>query len=322
MEPTAGHVMGFLHTGFLLIQQSLMFTPIHVNKYWKLLLETWVAIHGGIVALQMGHSWAMFLFGFFWMFAFTAIHGIPYYLGFVDIARAQQKGEDTTELLKSNPMVPEAQWKRCLVRLIPPVLFLAIVVIFYSTVLLKPDGSFNALFLTEIIRIPAILYLMVFFTCFVAWGMQSATNSMCKGSPETPKTTNHEVQTGEEPRAELEPTKEQCKVDAETGSSEDSLQKEQKDQKELPSPGLSTGTVMAGFAVCYMLMVAISIVIEQINVDMVLILLTVSLRWKICWNSNRFACISRLLYASFIYFLVCTCHNFYHSCTSCNDIDG
>jgi len=193
-------------------------------------------------------------------------------LGFVDIARAQQKGEDTTELLKSNPMVPEAQWKRYLVRLIPPVLFLVIVVIFYSTVLLKPDGSFDALFLTEVIRIPAILYLMVFFTCFVAWGMQSATNSMCTGSPKTPKTTN--VQTGEEPTTELEPTKELYKVDAEAGSSEDSLQKEQQEQKELPSPGLSTGTVMAGFAVCYMLMVAISIVIEQINVDMVLILLT------------------------------------------------
>ena len=147
-----------MHTGFLLIQQSLMFTPIHVNKYWKLLLESWVTIHGGVVAIQTiaGGQWAMFLFGFLWMFVFTQIHGIPYYLGFAQVADKQRKAhiaaenkmkiegivaevtaetsEEHTPPIIYESYIPTAQWKRWLLRLVPAVLYFAIVLACYATV--------------------------------------------------------------------------------------------------------------------------------------------------------------------------------------------
>ena len=49
---------------------SLTFTKLHLNKYWRFTLETWVTIHAGIVAVQtvpniMGKElWPMFVFGF------------------------------------------------------------------------------------------------------------------------------------------------------------------------------------------------------------------------------------------------------------------
>ena len=68
-----GHAFGFAHTAFFMVQGSLMFTRAHLNKYWRLLLEIWVAIHGGVVAAQTGGDvlWPMFAFGFMWLFVFT-----------------------------------------------------------------------------------------------------------------------------------------------------------------------------------------------------------------------------------------------------------
>jgi hypothetical protein len=34
MENTFGHLLGFAHTGLLMLQGSLIYTPIHYNKYW------------------------------------------------------------------------------------------------------------------------------------------------------------------------------------------------------------------------------------------------------------------------------------------------
>jgi hypothetical protein len=137
-----------------------MFTPIHVNKYWKLLLETWVAIHGAVVAVQMRQGqWSMFLFGFLWVVAFTSIHGLPYYLGFVEVSRAQRNGTDISTL-KNVAMVPRSQFVRYLVRLIPPIAFLATVLAEYVTTLRGQSIS-------EIIRIPSTLYLFVLSLCLL-----------------------------------------------------------------------------------------------------------------------------------------------------------
>ncbi len=62
MESTVGHAFGFAHTAFFMVQGSLMLTRAHLNKWWRLLLEIWVAIHGGVVAAQTGGDvlWPMF----------------------------------------------------------------------------------------------------------------------------------------------------------------------------------------------------------------------------------------------------------------------
>lgn len=49
---------------------SLAFQTMHLNKYWRFVLETWVTVHSAVVAFHtvpniMGKElWPMFLFGF------------------------------------------------------------------------------------------------------------------------------------------------------------------------------------------------------------------------------------------------------------------
>lgn len=49
---------------------SLAYQTLHLNKYWRFVIETWVTVHAGVVAYQtvpniMGKElWPMFLFGF------------------------------------------------------------------------------------------------------------------------------------------------------------------------------------------------------------------------------------------------------------------
>ena len=45
---------------------SLTFTKLHLNKYWRFTLETWIIIHAGVVAAQVEitERWSMFVFGF------------------------------------------------------------------------------------------------------------------------------------------------------------------------------------------------------------------------------------------------------------------
>jgi len=76
MENTIGHLLGFLYTFFLMLQGSLIFTRTHVNKYWTVVLEVMVLIHGAIVAMQTQTVWPMFLFGFFTLFIVTQMHGL------------------------------------------------------------------------------------------------------------------------------------------------------------------------------------------------------------------------------------------------------
>jgi hypothetical protein len=76
-EGTTGHVAGFLYTLVLMIQGSLFFTRLHVNKWWMLTLEILVVVHGTLVSLDQGNEmWPMFFFGFLGVFVVTQMHGL------------------------------------------------------------------------------------------------------------------------------------------------------------------------------------------------------------------------------------------------------
>lgn len=77
MENTSGHLIGFFYTFLIMIQGALMFTRMHVNKYWKVILEVFVLFHGTMVAFMLGQEiWPMFFFGFAGLFVITQMHGI------------------------------------------------------------------------------------------------------------------------------------------------------------------------------------------------------------------------------------------------------
>lgn len=76
MEATSGHLMGTFYTALLMLQGSLFFTRIHLNKYWTGALEILVLIHGTMVAvMQKNGMWPMFFFGFAALFIITQMHG-------------------------------------------------------------------------------------------------------------------------------------------------------------------------------------------------------------------------------------------------------
>jgi hypothetical protein len=61
----------------LMLQGSLVFTRIHVNRWWTVLMEVSVMIHGTLVAVMQGNGiWPMFLFGFAGIFVITQMHGL------------------------------------------------------------------------------------------------------------------------------------------------------------------------------------------------------------------------------------------------------
>ena len=65
MESTVSPVLGLFRTGLLLVYQSLIFTPMHMNEYWRLIIEVWVTIHSAVTATQIQDRKMMgiFLFG-------------------------------------------------------------------------------------------------------------------------------------------------------------------------------------------------------------------------------------------------------------------
>jgi hypothetical protein len=77
MVDTSGHLIGFLYMFLLLLQGSLFLTRIHINKYWMVVQEVTVAIHGTLVAVMQGNGiWPMFAFGFAGIFILTQMHGL------------------------------------------------------------------------------------------------------------------------------------------------------------------------------------------------------------------------------------------------------
>ena len=77
MQNTSGHLIGFLYMFLLLLQGSLFFTRVHLNRWWTLTLEFTVLLHGSLVAVMQGNSlWPMFFFGFAGMFVITQMYGV------------------------------------------------------------------------------------------------------------------------------------------------------------------------------------------------------------------------------------------------------
>ena len=77
MENTVAHLAGFFYMFLLLLQGSLFLTRIHINKWWTLVQEVLVGVHGTLVALMQGNGlWPMFAFGFAGIFILTQMHGL------------------------------------------------------------------------------------------------------------------------------------------------------------------------------------------------------------------------------------------------------
>jgi hypothetical protein len=77
MEDTSGHLIGFFYVFLLFLQGSLFYTRIHVNRWWMLVQEATVLVHGTLVAVMQGNGlWPMFAFGFGGVFVITQMHGL------------------------------------------------------------------------------------------------------------------------------------------------------------------------------------------------------------------------------------------------------
>ncbi len=70
------HLIGFFYMFLLMTQSSLFFTRIHVNKWWMVVQEATVTVHGTMVAILNDQAWPMFLFGFAGIFIVTQMHGL------------------------------------------------------------------------------------------------------------------------------------------------------------------------------------------------------------------------------------------------------
>jgi len=78
MVATSGHLIGFFYMFLLMIQGSLFFTRLHINRWWMAVQEVFVLLHGTLVAVMQGNGlWPMFFFGFFGMLVITQMHGLP-----------------------------------------------------------------------------------------------------------------------------------------------------------------------------------------------------------------------------------------------------
>ncbi|TFH28569.1 MAG: hypothetical protein E4G98_05230 [Promethearchaeota archaeon] len=87
-HPSVGHlahIWGFLYMFLLLLQGSLMYTKVHTNKYWTVVLESLVAFHGALVAVMQAllsetplwdSMWPMFFLGFMGMFILGYMYGL------------------------------------------------------------------------------------------------------------------------------------------------------------------------------------------------------------------------------------------------------
>ena len=94
-------MFGFMHTFFVMVQGSLIYQKIHLNRYWRLLLESWVWFHGFSVAVMVtsqgkicDENWVLtrflddwwtdsavyiFGFGFGTLLFITQLYGLPFW---------------------------------------------------------------------------------------------------------------------------------------------------------------------------------------------------------------------------------------------------
>jgi hypothetical protein len=147
MEGTTGHLVGFLYTFLLMLQGSLMFTRTHLNKYWTFALEVIVLVHGTLVAVMQGNELWPMFF-----FGFAAMFIITQMWG-----------------LGLNKW-----WRWGFIAA-----YIVGVVIVYS--------SRGWVQMNEIVRIPAIEYLLVFVAAVLVWliarGVALAGGALRGGPP-------------------------------------------------------------------------------------------------------------------------------------------
>ncbi|XP_077973172.1 uncharacterized protein LOC120337714 isoform X2 [Styela clava] len=141
MENTWGHVLGFIHGGMLFLQGSLIYTRFHLNRYWRLLNEIWVIIHGSFMAFQTRHGevearqqWPLYFLGFGLILSCTQIFGLTF-------------------------------WRKIhfAFRAIPPLLFFVISLILCGTEVIRGNAPGESSFarLREIFYIPLEMYLIL-----------------------------------------------------------------------------------------------------------------------------------------------------------------
>jgi hypothetical protein len=144
MESTLGHALGFVHTSLIMLQGSLAYTNVHLNKIWIVVLEAFVTIHAGVIAYQTSAGtdrlWPMFLFGFLFNFMFNQIYDIG------------------TKTWRNMSVV---------VRVIPIVMYVGAALFTFSTVVKGRDGKPQLSRLNETIRIPVIdvLFCLIIYGC-------------------------------------------------------------------------------------------------------------------------------------------------------------
>jgi len=140
-ENTWAHTMGFFHTGMVMLQGSLIFTEMHLNKYWRLINEIWVLFHATVVAIQTADPsksdqlWPMFFFGFGFMACFTQVFILPF-------------------------------WSKisAYFRVIPPLLYLVVTFVVYGVAL---PGGIGKVY--EIFFISSLQYLNMFLAWLVLY---------------------------------------------------------------------------------------------------------------------------------------------------------
>ena len=111
VNPSA-HLIGFLYMFLLMLQGSLFFTRIHINRWWTVFMEFTVLIHGTLVAVMQGNGlWPMFFFGFAGMFVITQMHGLGLkqwhkwlilglYIGSVTLVYSQRGWDKVNEIIR------------------------------------------------------------------------------------------------------------------------------------------------------------------------------------------------------------------------------
>ncbi len=112
MYPTWGHITGFLYMFILFIQTCMIYTKLHVNRYWTFTTEMLVILHGATMAFQQGNGMtAMFFFGFGALVVITQMWGLGLskaakwgiaiaYLALMAIVYSQRGWENLNEVIR------------------------------------------------------------------------------------------------------------------------------------------------------------------------------------------------------------------------------
>lgn len=129
MVATSGHLVGFFYIFMLMVQGSLFYTRMHLNRWWNVGLEVLVLAHGAMVVyMSQGSAVWAFILGFMGIFLITQMHGLK--------------------------MSVWARWG---------------VVTAYSLAILAAANARGMLVFRDIVFIPVLEYGLVFLLTFIVW---------------------------------------------------------------------------------------------------------------------------------------------------------